>query len=110
MAPHVTHAGHVVGVDISFDYMQRGRYEDDHHLVTSVATNRHAPFDDATREFLSHYLRDLQRRVEPFLTREQGRELEQYIDPEAACSFFNSVDLTVTCLDHVMRGITLREA
>jgi hypothetical protein len=67
MAPHVRQ---VVGVDISFDYIQYARYEDDHPLVTSVT------FDDATREFLHHYLQGLQRRVKPFLTTEQRRELE----------------------------------
>jgi ubiquinone/menaquinone biosynthesis C-methylase UbiE len=73
----------------------------------TYATNRHAPFDDATREFLHYYLRFLQRRVEPFLTPEQRCELEACISLEATRSFFNCADLTVTAVDHVMEGIKL---
>lgn len=87
-------------------FRQSGLYP---YQKMTYATNRHVPFDDATREFLHHYLRGLQRRVKLFLTTEQRRELEQCIDLDDDRSFFNCPDLTVTCLDHVMWGIKLLE-
>ena len=68
------------------------------------ATNRQAPLGPDERGFLGKYLRDLLERAGPRLEPTMRARFESLVDSRSDDYLLDQPDLTVTCLDHVVRG------
>jgi ubiquinone/menaquinone biosynthesis C-methylase UbiE len=73
----------------------------------TYATNRQTPFDTDMRTFLVGYFHRLRQRVLPYLAPSLLCEFDTTVDPDSPCSLLNRPDVTVTCVDHVIRGVKL---
>lgn len=68
------------------------------------ATTRQAPLSPDERAFLTGYLDDLYDRTRPHLEPRIAARFEALVDPDSDAYLLDQPDLTVTCLDHVVRG------
>ena len=69
------------------------------------ATDRQAPLELRERAFLEEYLGDLQERVRPHLEHSMRAKFERLVDPASEDYLLNRPDLSVTYVDHVVRGV-----
>lgn len=68
------------------------------------ATTRQYPLDPEERGFLGRYLTDLLERTRPRLEPTMRAWFESLADPRSRAYLLDQPDLSVTCLDHVVRG------
>ena len=64
----------------------------------TLAMDRTAPFDKATRKFLEHHLDYLRDFLRPALTQHEMNALDRFADPNSAENLTNSPDVDLTCL------------
>jgi SAM-dependent methyltransferase len=73
------------------------------------ASDREAPLGKPERFFLREYLRDLRGRVAPHLTDETLAKLDRLLDEGSGSAMLDSPDLTMTVIDRVVWGVTVRK-
>jgi len=69
------------------------------------ATDRQAPLERRERAFLEGYLDDLKERARPHLEPPMRAAFERLVDPNAEDYLLNRPDLSVTYVDHIVRGV-----
>jgi ubiquinone/menaquinone biosynthesis C-methylase UbiE len=68
------------------------------------ATNRQAPLGPRERGYLEKYLLDLKERALPHLEPGAGAKFARIVDPGSDEFLLDAPDLSVICIDHVVRG------
>lgn len=69
------------------------------------ATDRQAPLERRERTFLEEYLGDLHERTRPHLEPPMRAKFERLVDPGSEDYLLDRPDLSVTYVDHVVRGV-----